>query len=382
MKNTKLNIDKIEEIIMAFANGDYSSRLEISDELNEIDILSSGINMLGEELEEKSISKDFVVKILNSIPQVVVVFSKSGKIEILNSYADTFFELKEKNKSLTIQNFFPKSIHQKLTSFLKTKSIGKNFKIKICHPKIEGVEVFLLCSLNKIIHLKNETYLFIAKDITSEKAEEKRIIKATLMGQELERKRLAYDLHDSLGQELNAIKMFMNAMEFMDIESYQFKKSLKDIHQMLDDTIDSVRNISYNLTPNMLENNDLCSCLRIISQKLIKRINVTLEFPVKKIHLENKNIELFIYRIFQEFINNTLKYALANNITFKIKDHVKLKKYIFLLEDDGIGFNIKELQYRNGIYNIKNRLETLNFKYKFSSKLNKGTKLYFEVNYK
>ena len=363
-------ISKIQDIILEYANGDFSRRLTISEAFDEKDIIASGINMLGEELEKKSISKDYFFKILNSIPQIIVVFNLNGEINFINEFA---LEI------LINTNDIFKIISDKI--LIKNKKFNNKFQFEIILNENQLNAKFLSCTITEISHLKTKHYLFVANDITNNKNEELRIIKATLLGQEIERKRLAYDLHDSLGQELSALKMNINAMEYMKSNSTEFKNTLENVHKMLNSTINSVRDISFNLIPGKFEDKDLNSCItQLINQlNLIEGVNIDLKISKKELILKDKNDELFIYRIIQEFLNNSIKYSKAKLIELIIEKKNSQNFIHFILRDNGIGFEMNDIKNTNGINNIKYRLKSLKANYVFQSKLKVGTKLEFEI---
>ncbi len=365
-------ISEIQNIILDFANGDFSKRLHISELFDENDVIASGINMLGEELEEKSISKDYFLNVLNSIPQVIVVFNEKEKIHFINKIAKDHFPDEE-----LIYTYFKDQI-KKIN--LSEEFADKNYVFEIELEKKEDKTV-LLCSITKIVHLKTTHFLFVAKDITEEKNENLRILKATMLGQELERKRLAYDLHDSLGQELSALKMNFSALELMRTNSLRFMETLDNIHSMLNSTIQTVRDISFNLIPSKFEDNDLKSCIQqLVNQlNLINNVDISLKMTKKVIQLKDKNDELFLYRVIQEFVNNSIKHSSAKSILIEIKKDTENKKIHFILRDDGIGFDFEKISKINGINNIKQRLKTLNATYSYISCMGFGTKLEFEI---
>jgi signal transduction histidine kinase len=372
-------ITNIQDIILAYANGDFSKRLPISEEYDENDVIASGINMLGEELEEKSITKDYFLKILNNIPQIVFVFDNKKEIQFSNLSGKEFL-----NDLIDVFSFIDKEIfkHKKVIDYNLLKKKQHNFELKI--QKDNGTIIYFFCTITKIKDFENTHFLFFGNDISFEKNEEKRIIKATLLGQELERKRLAYDIHDSLGQELSAIKMTINAMEKMKINSSVFKESLSNIHYLLDAAIHSVREISHNLIPSKFENKDIKECIVLLIKQLnnCSSINIISKITNSSFHLKDSNDELFLFRIIQEFLNNSLKYSKAKRIYVEINKNEKENTIHFLLKDDGIGFDLNKKSNTNGLNNLKYRLEYLNAKYTYKSQLLRGTTLEFKLNEK
>lgn len=372
-------VSDIQSIILDYANGDFSRRLVISDRFDENDVIAAGINMLGEELEDKSISKDYFFNILNSIPQIVIVFDLDAQIKLINQMGSEYFKNECEIIGYIFKSFFPDGFDKKNINFSQFTKKAYQFEL-LLNENWED-QRFLLCTLTKIAHQKTTHFLFVAKDITNNKNEELLILKATILGQEFERKRLAYDLHDSLGQELSALKMNLNALEMMDFNSPSFKKTLTNIHMMLNSTISSVRDISYDLIPSKFEDQGLKSCiLQLINQlNAIDGINISCQMTRQSIKLKDKNDELFIYRVFQEFLNNSIKYANAKKIIIEISKDSKVKKVTFNLRDNGNGFDIKDQNKAHGIDNIRYRLETLNAKYFYKSQPTKGTTLEFEI---
>jgi signal transduction histidine kinase len=219
----------------------------------------------------------------------------------------------------------------------------------------------------------------IAKDITEQKNAELIALKAMITGQDLERKRLASDLHDSLGQELNAIKLYLGTLEILESNTPEYKKCINEINRMFNDTINSVREITFDLMPFILENNSISSAIEQLCKQLnsIHTIRINYISNVKKIGLKDKKDEAIVYRIIQEFINNSLKHSKATVINVELsknKNEIKIQ-----LNDNGVGFDLKKVARNNGLRNIQQRLEILNAEFHFVSQPNSATNLNFTI---
>lgn len=369
------NIDNIEEIIFEYANGDFSNRLLISDRKDEGDVIAAGINMLGEELEEKSVSKNYLSNILDAIPIKIIVFTNDFQINFCNKRARDFFKV---GNEQSLNEMLDKKLLEKLVVFVQEKKSTDHFEVQL---QQKNAIRYLLCNLKRMTKVTKNQYLFVAKDISNEKNEERNLLKATLYGQDIERKRLAYDLHDTLGQELNAIKMYMNALKMMEKNSDAYQDSFLEVNRMLTETIDSVRKISFNLMPSFLDQNTLGQSINQLINRinLITPCNIVFDCENQDIGLPDKKDELFVYRIIQEFINNSLKYAEAKQILIRMS----IGKYYFecSLEDDGKGFN-RETTKISGINNIFQRLLSLHAYYEFHTAPGKGTKITFKFQHK
>lgn len=383
MKSEIVNVDEIQEIIFAYANGDFDKRLAISENRDERDIIVSGINMLGEELEKTTISRNYFMNIYNSVSEILIFISLDGKIVDLNLTTEKVLQksldsLIGKDIRTIISErylFLENTIRESLKS-------GEHFipfeaSIIINSQK----EIPVSCILSKVIDRadNHKGYLFVAKDITEQKNKEINDLKIAISAQENERKRLAHDLHDSLGQELNAIKMYINSLAVMDSTSESFSTAFETCKLILDNSLDTIRNITFDLMPVALENGGLIQAI----DELVKRLDIITEIkynsPKIKLQLD-KESEINAFRIIQEFINNSLKHAKHSKIEIDLSQTNQL--IVITIKDNGKGFNMNTKNTGNGIFNIKTRLQALNAGYIFDSKIGKGTSLKFTISEK
>ena len=208
------------------------------------------------------------------------------------------------------------------------------------------------------------------------------LLEAEFIGVEKERKRIALDLHDSLAQELSAIKMHINALERMENNTREYPVIIQEIKRMVESSLMSIKEISYNLTPRFIEN----QCLSESIESLVNRYRVyksrTIDFFCQNgvCKLDDKQHELHLYRIIQEFINNSIKYGSAEKISIEIfteKNRVRIN-----LSDDGLGFIPEENGHSLGIASIESRLKLINAVYRYYSIPDYGTKLKIILNEK
>jgi len=212
-------------------------------------------------------------------------------------------------------------------------------------------------------------YFFRNKSKTELLITEKREISALLAGQDKERERIAADLHDRLGSMLATVKLYFNTVE----ESVEhFKKENKEYYtkasSLLDDACEEVRRISHDLASGVLVKFGLVAALNelklMVSES--KRLNMdVLVFGMDQ-RLSNE-IEVNVYRIVQELLNNTLKHANAGKLNVqlnRIEGNLNL-----IVEDDGKGFDTELLQTKEGIglKNVAERIKKLNGKMSIDS---------------
>ncbi|MCX6153816.1 MAG: sensor histidine kinase [Candidatus Kapabacteria bacterium] len=194
-------------------------------------------------------------------------------------------------------------------------------------------------------------------------------------GMDRERKRLSRELHDSLGQDMIALKLKMECIEFEDLE--YSKKIINEVKSSIDATIQDIRSISNNLMPSVLTEFGLINAIRNLCDQMSEFSNILIEFinDVSDIELDPK-VQLFLYRIAQEAIKNTVQHSLANKSYVKI--YMDGNNLIFIISDNGIGFDSNIVMYGNGLFNIKERVSLINGICSISSVPNQGVKI--EIN--
>lgn len=219
----------------------------------------------------------------------------------------------------------------------------------------------------------------IVRDITHLKKTEGAIMNAMIEGQDNERKRIARELHDSLGQNLSAAKMSLLSLDA------QIKRSGLEIRndlvgRMLDlinEAVEEVRNISHDLMPDLLEQFGIVSALDELSAKSSSElVKITFE-PVDMRGRLKANVETGLYRMSQELINNALRHSMAKNIHIQLINHGD--SIVLSIEDDGIGFDMKLRTKGIGLKNVESRTKLLNGSMDVESTPGEGTLVTVEI---
>ena len=380
LNDQKIRKFQIIDYITECCTGNFDYQFPISEYKDELDVISLGLNTFIEELAQNTISREYFFKVFNRLPQKIFVFDEVGNIELVNFLGKEIIGNSKNKILIKIQEILPKEIFEKVKEF-----IFEGVENKIVDVSINESNQLLshfVCSISKIDKVKNGNILLVIDDVSVMKNAEANMLKATLLGQDNERKRLAYDLHDSLGQELNAIKMYLSAANRMERTSDMFINTMDNIHLMLNDSINSIQDISFNLMPSALGNHGLCISINQLVNRLntISEIEITFSYSEDNIYLNDKNDELFVYRIVQEFLNNSIKYSNSQTIQIDLKRDSTKNFIQVYLKDEGNGFDFKKVIRRNGLNNIERRLISLKSEYFFNSEIGKGTELKFTVN--
>jgi len=223
-----------------------------------------------------------------------------------------------------------------------------------------------------LLHLK-ENEVNIQRVNSLKKDQEIKLIKASIRGQDLERKKIAQEIHDSIGGNLAAIKL-----QFSQLSKHPNKAEL--IYSQLDDTYEQVRNLSHNLLPKKIRENDFISLIteyiKTVEEASNIDINITF-FDEDKINSLNKILQNELFSICQELTTNTLKYAQADTVDIQLD---LLNACIFFIyEDNGKGFDTEITSLGIGLTNIKNRVSDYNGTLHIDSKINRGTSINIEI---
>ncbi len=185
-------------------------------------------------------------------------------------------------------------------------------------------------------------------------------IKAVISSQEKERKRFAEDLHDSMGQLISSLTMNIQSLR-TDGKDIEVKNEIVENSTLiLSDIQNEIRNIAFNLMPQILTKEGLIPALKELANRINKSKLVKAE--VQTYGLDDRFSEVYeisLYRILQEWISNILKYAGATKIFIQFTEHEH--ELIITVEDNGNGFDIDQLVNGsgNGWRNINSRLSLI-----------------------
>ncbi len=188
---------------------------------------------------------------------------------------------------------------------------------------------------SKLIEYEGEMVLVsILRDITERRQLENRILDTIISTEEKEREKFARNLHDELGPLLSSIKMYVNSLSSAtDQQKHSF--IISQLKQILTEAIQSTKELSNDLSPHVLASYGLVAALEWFINQIKPYISVNFETTLKEERFSS-SLELAIYRIIKELINNTIKHASANSITIKL--HIVLHSIRLSYSDNGAGF--------------------------------------------
>lgn len=193
-----------------------------------------------------------------------------------------------------------------------------------------------------------------------EALKQKEILRATTTSEEREKKRISKELHDDVGAMLSATRMFVSTLS-EDLANTEHHAVANDVSEMINESLERIRAISRTVSPTTLTRFGLAKALEALCVNLNKVSSTEILFhsnsDLKTI--QDEFIQINIYRIFQEILNNCLKYSNASRITLKIENSSTID-----IHDNGDKFNLEKAltdteQVGLGLTNIQGRLQNI-----------------------
>jgi signal transduction histidine kinase len=197
------------------------------------------------------------------------------------------------------------------------------------------------------------------------------LLNAVFETQESERKRLAEDLHDSVGQVLSAIKLNLHRLD-KNCVNENTQPLLADTRKLTDECIQEIRNIIHNVLPPVLTDYGLMEALGGLCVKIQQTTNVKVDFKKKLDDVRvMPEIELAFYRIAQELFSNAIKHSGATAIHLTI---TKEENWLIMeFKDNGKGFKMDEVKHGFGLKNLESRVQLINGEINIYTKPLNGT---------
>lgn len=232
------------------------------------------------------------------------------------------------------------------------------------------------------VFLISKIFNFIKKVERSRAASEKRLLQAVVRTEEKERKRFAKDLHDGLGPVLSTIKLSISSLSQLETDAKKHE-IIENADKLINEAIRSVKDISNNLSPHILDNFGLASAINNFASKvnLTGSIHIVFHSDLYEQRFDY-NTEVVLYRVVCELINNTIRHANAHNIDIELRKVGNMLTINY--SDDGIGFDVNMVLTGQrggmGYSNILNRLRTIKGMINVESDARSGTKAIILVN--
>ena len=380
------------DAINKMGEGDFSARLP-NFNLPEFAAIATNFNRMGNSLQSNIRENQRLALIAQQTADAIVIHDLQSKISFWNASAEKIF-------GYTSKEILGKSAYV-LAAKAQENELRKNFQLIHKGKNIHNIETQRIKKNGEIVDVAISSSPLVdpitheiigdicsMRDISEKKiAEESKLKleenrKFTQLIQshiEDERRSLARELHDELGQYVSAIKIFASNI------SNKAKKLSPEIEKNADSVIsaanqiyDGMHSIIKQLRPSSLDNLGLAETLKDTVntwQKQYQDLEIHLSIKGDLSHL-NETLNINIYRIIQEAMNNVLKHSKAKVI--KINLGLNKKGLLELnFSDDGQGMDLKKVdQTKNfGILGMQERIQSLNGSFELISKKNQGTQI-------
>lgn len=337
-------------------------------------------------------------------PKIYAKADQGGNVTFI---ASSFAALSGKNsaENLTLADLFDnlKNPTDWMDDVIDSVSNGKIWNSEVHFKDSKQKECWSMVCIVPVLNPQGETHelVMMGADLTKRKRAEQSIHQKMqaeidkrinqqkyrsvliLEGQEEERKRIAMEVHDGIGQMLTSLKFQVESIDMKKTEVASQK--LKEIDSLIKQIIKEVRKVTFNLRPMVLGDYGLQAALNVFVNEMRKLINIAIEF-----HSENeivrlpKKVENNIFRIIQEAINNAIKYAEATRIDVVLKQDEE--NVIVEVRDNGKGFDTKVVDGRSvnfesgrGFFNMYERSEYVNGKLDVITSPSNGTTVRLKV---
>ncbi len=204
---------------------------------------------------------------------------------------------------------------------------------------------------------------------------ERRVLNAIINTEENERRRFANDLHDGLGPILSTVKMSVSSLSDR-ISDPDGIEILNNTNHLVNEALNTIKEISDNLSPHVLSNFGLTSAISAFTTKINQTGIVEIDFKsnMENYRLENDK-EVVIYRAACELINNAIRHSGASHIEIELNKHEKFVTLHFY--DNGRGFDSSSLRKEDikgmGLSNIETRVKSVEGVFVIESTKGKGT---------
>ena len=379
------------DAISSMGRGDFKTRLP-KFQIPDFDLISDNFNKMGAKLE-KNINENLrLALIAEQTADAVAIYDDKQKIRFWNKSAERIFGYKKnevmgqhanlivpKNLRREFKDYADLARKKQAVLYYETKRKAKNGRlIDLSISRSPLVDPNSKKVVGDIVSMRDISEKILAERSQRELQQNRELTAIIQEHVEDERKSLARELHDELGQYVSAIKIFsQNILNRTKGKDKAISDSATTVISAANQIYDGMHSIIKKLRPGSLDNLGLTETLRDMVNswnQQYEKLNIKLKIDGDIDQLgEMANIN--IYRIIQEGMNNCVKHANASLVNIKLS--IKKDQLTLLFKDNGVGFDKKILESTKqfGLVGIDERVKALNGQFEVVSEIDHGTEI-------
>ncbi len=336
--------------------------------------------------------------IVRSATDAIITIDDAQNIVLFNHAAEKIFTRKAENVLGTpllqlMPQRFQGGHHHHVSRFGKTgvseREMGRQRPIFGMRPN--GEEFPIEASISHSLHNGRKFFTVILRDITLRLKAERELAESNRQLRELsaniqanreeEKNRIARELHDDLGQQLTALKMDLSELKsLLEKRSPQIDGKIATINALVDTAVASVRRISADLRPIMLDDLGLIAAIEWLTEDFSRRYSIDMQLNID--HTDNElesSAAASVFRMLQEALTNVARHARATCVTVSIRQ--KAGRFIMEISDNGIGISVENQKKGKsfGLIGMKERSHLLGGEITFTGCPGVGTTIHIAV---
>jgi PAS domain S-box-containing protein len=351
-RSVSMKLIALKNGVLRFGMGHLDTKVPVTTK-DEIGIVAEAFNKMTVDLKQVTVSKNYVDKIIESMADMLIVVNSEGKIEKVNratldllKYAES--ELIGKKVDVILDG--ARTDHIFLDEITRAKSV-RNLETRLVGKGSQRISVSLSGSVISdsggiVCVAQDNTERKRAEEMLRKSARELRLLSSRILeAQESERKRVARELHDGIGQALTGIKFALEngVRRLKKTEPAPHFKMLDDIIPLIQATVDETRRIAMGLRPSTLDDIGISETIYWFCQQfenIYKNIRILKLIEVEEDQIP-ETLKTVIFRVLQESLNNVAKHSGADRVQLSLQQQGNTVKLI--VEDNGSGFDSEKL---------------------------------------
>jgi PAS domain S-box-containing protein len=347
-RSISLKLIALKNGVLRVGKGQLDTKIPVITK-DEIGIVAEAFNKMTADLQQITVSKNYVDKIIESMADMLIVINSDGQIERVNQAALDLLGYEEEEligKRLDVILAVPTTENVFIDEIIRAKSV-RNFETELIRKDSQKISAILSGSSISdsggiVCVAQDNTDRKRAEEMLRKSERELRLLSSKILeAQESERKRVARELHDGIGQALTGIKFSLenSVRRLKETGTSPHFKELENIIPLIQSTVDETRRIAMGLRPSTLDDIGISETIYWFCQQfedIYKNIRIQQLIEVEENQIPEA-LKTVIFRVLQESLNNVAKHSKADCVQVSLLQQGEIVELV--VEDNGIGFD-------------------------------------------